>query len=318
MAQRVASLLPSATEIVCAVNAQDLLVGRSHECDHPSTIADLPVLTRVRKALPRSSGAIDRTIRQILTDAITVYELDVDALEAAAPELIVTQDLCDVCAVSIDDVRAALRAFSDGGMEVLSLRPTTLQDVWDDVRRVGAALGRPEAGEAAAERLEARCAEVARRAAQASGKPRVLTIEWIDPVMIGGTWMPELVTLAGGSPLVTSPGDHAPTLSSGELKQLDPDVVLIKPCGFDLARTTEDLTLLSTKLPWQEWRAVAEGRVFVADGNAFFNRPGPRLVESLEILASCVHPEVFEDLCSRHAASYRRITSDLRLESAAP
>jgi iron complex transport system substrate-binding protein len=144
-------------------------------------------------------------------------------------------------------------------------------------------------------------------------RPTVLTIEWIDPVMVGGTWMPELVTLAGGQPLVTVPGQHAPTLSMNELRGLDPDVVLIKPCGFDLERTASEMALLGEMLPWKTWTAVSEGRVFVADGNAYFNRSGPRLLESLEILAACLHPSLFPDFLERHVPSMRRVSRDLAL-----
>ncbi len=300
---RVASLLPSATEMVCAVGARDELVGRSHECDHPLGVENLPVLTRPRVAFPNKSEAIDRAVREMLRDALTVYEVEVDELRRVAPDVVVTQDLCDVCAVSLDDVRVALRELAREDTVIVSCKPMRLADVWDDVRRVGAALGRAEAGEAAASELARRCAELGERAAALATRPRVLTIEWLAPVMIGGTWMPELVELAGGEALVTQPGQHAPTLSRDELAQLDPDVVLIKPCGFGLERTRAELELVRSELPWEEWRAAREGRVFVADGNAYFNRPGPRLVESLEILASCTHPAAFPELAERHAAS---------------
>ncbi|HKX45410.1 MAG TPA: ABC transporter substrate-binding protein, partial [Planctomycetota bacterium] len=162
--------------------------------------------------------------------------------------------------------------------------------------------------------IEARVETIEARAAGLGARPTVLTIEWLAPVMVGGTWMPDLVELAGGEALVTQPGQHAPTLTKAELAELDPDVVLIKPCGFDLARTTEDLALLRTELPWERWTAVREGRVFVADGNAFFNRPGPRLLESLEILAACVHPAEFVEFADKHAADVRRATPEGTLE----
>lgn len=305
--RRVVSLLPSATEIVALTAGTDCLVGVSHECDFPADVVGKPVLTRTRRELPRRSGEIDRAVRDILKDALTVYEVEVERLREVRPDVIVTQDLCDVCAVSLDDVRAALRDLAREDVEVVSLSPTRLGDVWEDVRRVARALGRPERGDEAVAELEARCAAIAERARAAATRPAVLTIEWLDPVMVGGTWMPELVDLAGGTPLVTEPGQHAPTLTRDELAALDPDVVLIKPCGFDLARTEEELDLLSSVLPLEAWSG-GEGpgaRIFVADGNAFFNRPGPRLVESLEILASCVHPDAFGDLAAKHAGSLR-------------
>ena len=312
---RVASLLPSATEMVCAVGARPGLVGVSHECDYPGGVERLRVLTRPRRELPRASGDVDRAIREILADAIAVYEVDLEALREARPDVVVTQDLCDVCAVSLDDVHVALRELAREDVRIVSLKPTRLADVWEDVRRVGRELGRAEAGDAAAADLEERCADIGRRAADLSPRPTVLTIEWLDPVMIGGTWMPELVQLAGGTPLVTEPGQHAPTLSLEELGRLDPDVVLIKPCGFELERTREEASLLRENLPWDRWGAVSAGRVFAADGNAYFNRPGPRLVESLEILSACVHPAGFGDFAERHAGAVFRVTPELAFES---
>jgi len=313
---RIASLLPSATEIVCAVGGQAELVGVSHECDFPAGVEKLPVLTRTRETLPRASGEIHRAVLEILRDALTVYELDLPKLRETRPEVIVTQDLCDVCAVSLDDVRKALAELARADVEIVSLKPTLLGDVWEDVRRVGRALRRASRGEAVAAELERRVAAIGAQAMRLPHRPSVLTIEWLDPVMIGGTWMPELVTHAGGTPLVTQPGQHAPTLDLAQLSALDPEVVLIKPCGFDLARTSAELELLRTQLPWSRWPAVEAGRVFVADGNAFFNRSGPRLVESLEILAACVQPAEFGEFARRHAASVRRVDADLVLAPA--
>ena len=217
MPHRVASLLPSATEIVCAVGARDELVGVSHECDYPPGVEGLPVLTRPRQELPRGSGAIDRAVRAIVEDALAVYEIDVGSLDALAPDVIVTQDLCDVCAVSLGDVRSALRRLVRKDVAVVSLKPLRLADVWEDVRRVGRALGRAKRGDEVASDLERRCGEIGRRAKAAPKRPAVLTIEWLDPVMVGGTWMPELVELAGARALVTTPGQHAPTLTRDEL-----------------------------------------------------------------------------------------------------
>ncbi len=299
---------------MCALGVRDELVGVSHECDHPPGVERLTVLTRPRRALPRGSGAIDRTVREIVRDALGVYEIDLDRLREAQPQVVVTQDLCDVCAVSFDDVRRGLAEISRRDVEIVSLRPKRLADVWDDVRHVGRALGRAALGEELASDLERRAAQIGGRAASFGERPSVLTIEWLDPVMIGGMWMPELVTLAGGTRLVTEPGQHAPTLTRDELPELDPDVVLIKPCGYDLTRTSDELELLRSNLPWESWTAVRTGRVYVADGNAYFNRPGPRLVESLEILAACVHPRAFPEFRKKHAASVRGVTPELMLE----
>jgi iron complex transport system substrate-binding protein len=319
---RIVSLLPSATEMVCAAGAQAELVGVSHECDFPAGVEGLPTLTRTRTSLPKKSGDIDRAVREMLKDALAVYEVKVEEMRKAAPDVIVTQDLCDVCAVSLDDVRLALAELDLPNVQIISLKPTRLQDVWDDLRRVGEILGRAEQGEAAAQECERRAQEIAKRASAAkvarggeAKRPTVLTIEWLDPIMVGGTWMPELVELAGGEALLVEPGQHSPTVGIDELSAINPDVVLIKPCGFELERTYQELELLTQRLPWADWAAVKEGRVFIADGNAYFNRPGPRLVESLEILAGCIDPETFADFRAAHVDSVRTIAADLTMGS---
>jgi len=306
--RRTVSLLPSATEIVCALGARDQLVGVSHECDHPPEVAGLPVLTSPKTAPAATSAAIDRSVRDLIRDALAVYDIDTERLAALAPDVIVTQDLCDVCAVSFDDVRRAVAALGRPGTEVVNLHPSRLEDVFTDIERTAVALGRADRGRELVGSMRARMEAIAARAARAPGKPRVLTVEWIDPVMPGGTWMPELIERAGGEPLVTSPGDHAPTLDAAALPALDPQVVLVKPCGFDLARSIEEVPRLIEVLPLDRWTAGREGRIWLADGNAYFNRPGPRIVESLEILAACVHPDRFRDLLEAHRGAVRRIT----------
>jgi len=313
-AMRIVSLLPSATELVAAVGASDELVGVSHECDFPTSVVGLPILTRPRETFPRASGDIDRAVRSVLEDAITIYEIEIDRLREARPDVVVTQDLCDVCAVSLDDVRVALRELATEDVTIISCKPTVLADVWADLRRVGDALGRRQEAERVALDLEHRIELLTRRADALGRRPSVLTVEWIDPVMIGGMWMPELVHAAGGHALVTEAGQHAPTLNLEQLRALDPDVVLIKPCGFGITRTEEELATLASELPWDDWRAVERGQVYLADGNAYFNRPGPRLVESAEILAACMHPETFGDLLQRHLGAVRRVTAELALE----
>jgi iron complex transport system substrate-binding protein len=300
---RIVSLLPSATEIVCALGARAELVGRSHECDFPPGVEQVPVLTSSRVGPLPSSRAIDTAVRDALRDALAIYEIDVERLRRTAPDVIVTQDLCDVCAVSIDDVRSAVARLARQDVAIVNLHPMRLADIWRDVAHVAKAIGRAADGEALLKKLRARVAELARRAAAVPRRPRVVTIEWLEPVMIGGMWMPELVELAGGEPLVTRPGEHAPTLERDDLAALDPEVVLVKPCGFTLERTLDELDVLRDASP-RGWQA----RVYVADGNAFFNRPGPRIVESLEILAACVHPQAFADLAAKHRASVREVS----------
>jgi iron complex transport system substrate-binding protein len=312
MPPRIASLLPSATERVCALGAGEQLVGVSHECDFPRQAVGRPVLTRSKVRPSPRSGQIDRDIRALLKDALAVYDIDEERLAQARPDVIVTQDLCDVCAVSLDDVVAAAKTLCSPGVRIVNLRPLRLADIWADIRRVGSALGREPEAEALLAQMDARVEHVRRRAAEhlqrGGTRRRVLTIEWLDPPMVGGTWMPELAELAGGEALVTRPGDRAPTLSPADLALLDPapDVVLVKPCGFDLARTVAEADELAALLAPMRWPALARGEVWIADGNAYFNRPGPRIVDSLEILAACLHPDAFGDLAQRHAGAFRR------------
>lgn len=302
---RIVSLLPSATELVCALGAADELVGISHECDFPDAIRDRAVLTRSRIDAHGSSRAIDRAVRGVIRDAISIYDVDADRLAALAPDVIITQDLCEVCAVSLDDVRAAIaRLAHRDAIAVVSLRPTRLGDVLDDVGRVAAALGRVERGARVRAELERRVRDIAARAAAVTARPRVASLEWIEPIMLGGTWMPELIELAGGCSVGAAPGAPAPTVTPAELAALRPDVVLVKPCGFTIPRTLAERALLQRSVIDVVGPAT---RVYVSDGNAYFNRPGPRLVESLEIMAACVHPEVFAELAAAHAGAIVRL-----------
>ncbi|MDG2148607.1 MAG: ABC transporter substrate-binding protein [Planctomycetota bacterium] len=318
---RIVSLLPSATEMVCALGMEAHLVGVSHECDFPASVVGRPVMTASRLTTSKSSGVIDRDLRSVLQDAMAVYQVDADELEQVRPDVIVTQDLCEVCAVAYDDVVAAAQSLTNPEVQLVNLHPKVLSDIRQDMLRVGQALGREAEAQAVVADMDARINAVEARAKDArapdkSGglghRPRVLTIEWIDPVMVGGMWMPELVTRAGGEPLVTQAGEYAPTLDSAALAALDPapDVVLVKPCGFPLRQTIDEGDELRALLRDMPWPAVAKGAVWVADGNAYFNRPGPRIVESLEILAACIHPSVFGDFADRHAAGFRRFELD--------
>jgi iron complex transport system substrate-binding protein len=273
------------------------------------------VLTSARIGPLPSSKGIDTAIRDVLKDALAVYEIDIERLRMAAPDVIVTQDLCDVCAVSLDDVRAAVARLAPRpgrkGAAIANLHPMRLRDVWADIRRVADVIGRADAGEEVVTALDSRVASIAARATERSPRPTVLSIEWIDPVMIGGMWMPELIALAGGHALVTRPGEHAPTLDKRQLAALSPDVVVVKPCGFTLERTLAELATLRETLPWTSWSEAGLPRVYVADGNAYFNRPGPRIVESLEILAACAHPEEFGAFAEKHRESFVRLGRDL-------
>jgi len=280
-----------------------MLVGRSHECDYPPGVEDVPTLTASRLDTQRSSRAIDAAARVALEDAVSIYEVDVDGLQAARPDVIVTQDLCAVCAVPLDDVRAAVARLAQRDVRLVNLGPLCLEHVWSDIRRAADGIGRRDVCSLLVGELTERIEAVAARARKLARTPKVLTIEWLDPVIVGGLWMPELVALAGGVPLAAKAGEHGRALAADELQRLDPDVVLVAPCGFSKERTQKEVDVLWATLP-KTWRAVEEGRVYLADGSAFFNRPGPRLVESLEILAACIHPAAMRDLADKHHATF--------------
>jgi iron complex transport system substrate-binding protein len=305
---RVVSLLPSATELVCAVGAEAELVGISHECDFPAAIRGRPVLTRARVSSEGTSLSIDSAVRALVEQALSIYLVDEAKLAELRPDVIVTQDLCEVCAVSLDDVRSAVARLAHAAdVRIVSLRPTRLGDVLDDVGRVAAALGRDAQGREVRAALEGRIDAIRVRAARGRARPRVASIEWLDPLMLGGTWMPELIELAGGTAVGVERGQLAPTLTPGQLAALAPEVVIVKPCGFDLERALGERDAIERNIA----RVVSPGaRVFVTDGNAFFNRPGPRLVESLEILAACLHPNLFADFAAKHASVIRDLGRD--------
>jgi iron complex transport system substrate-binding protein len=302
---RIVSLLPSATEIVCALGAGEELVGVSHECDFPEQARTRQVLTRARLGPLTTSREIDLAVRAVIHDALSIYAVDEAALGALAPDVIVTQDLCAVCAVSLDDVRSAVaRLAHRDSINIVSLSPTRLAHVWDDVGTVAAALGRVAEGEQLRRRLEHRVHAIAVRARAATVRPRVVSIEWLEPIMLGGTWMPELIELAGGIAAGAEAGCPAPTVTSSDLAALAPDVVLVKPCGFTIERTLRERDVITRGIT----NAVGpNARAFVSDGNAFFNRPGPRLVESLEILAACIHPDIFPDFVAKHARELKAL-----------
>lgn len=292
-APRIVSLIASATEIVCALGFEDQLVGRSHECDYPPAVARLPVCTSPKFDVEGLSYEIDQRVKAILQEALSVYRVDADRLEGLRPTHIVTQSQCEVCAVSLKDVEQAVCQWTSSRPAVISLEPNALADVWADIRRVGAALGAPDRAERVVTDLQGRMAEIGARAGRTAARPTAACVEWVDPLMAAGNWMPELVEMAGGVNLFGEAGRHSPWMTWEELVARDPDVILVMPCGFDIRRTLEETDLLARRPEWPGLAAVAKGRVYVADGNQYFNRPGPRLAESLEILAELLHPEIF-------------------------
>lgn len=290
---RIVTLLPSATEIVCALGFENDLVGRSHECDYPRAIAKLPALTEPKFKVEGTSAEIDQRVKQIVGDALSVYRVDAVRLRELRPDVIVTQSQCEVCAVSERDVEAAVAQWLGTQPRIVSLAPYALADVFTDIKRVATTLGAVERGDDLVAQMHTRMDAITARAGALVRRPTFACIEWIEPMMSAGNWMPELAAMAGGENLFGRAGEHSPWMKFEELAAADPEVIMISPCGFDIPRTLTELPRLTRDPRWSTLRAVRERRVFAADGNQYFNRPGPRLVESLEILAELLHPEAF-------------------------
>ena len=289
---RIVSLISSATEIVDALGELPHLVGRSHECDYPEAVRALPCCTRPRIAIDADSREIDRQVKESARTAVSIYDVFDDVIAGLAPTHILTQIQCEVCAVSLRDVEQALARGIPGQPQIVSLQPDSLEQIWNDFRRVAHALEIVDRGDQTIARLQRRMRELCPPAD--TPKPRVACIEWVEPLMAAGNWTPELITMAGGVNLFGEAGRHSPWMTWEELAAADPDVIVIAPCGFDLGRTTEELHWMTERPGWSSLRAVRNARVYIADGNQYFNRPGPRVVETLEALVEMLHP----DLCA--------------------
>jgi iron complex transport system substrate-binding protein len=294
MPLRIVSLIASATEIVCALGLENAIVGRSHECDFPASITSLPACTSPKFDVEGLSYEIDQRVKAIVQEGLSVYRVDARMLDELSPSHIITQSQCEVCAVSLRDVEKAVCQLTSSHPAIVSLEPNSLADVWSDIKRVGDALGVEERAAALIKHLENRMMAIKERAESAIIWPRVAFIEWMNPLMAGGNWIPELIEMAGGLNLFGEAGRHSPFMDWSELAASDPDVIIISPCGFDIKRTLTEIEYLRGLSGWTDLKAVRNHRVVIADGNSYFSRPGPRLVESLEILAEVVHPDLFD------------------------
>jgi iron complex transport system substrate-binding protein len=300
-AQRIVSLLPSATEIICALGAQDRLVGRSHECDVPAAVQQLPVCSQPRADMHGSSVEIDGSVRDLVRQGLSVFEVLTEELRQAKPDLIVTQVQCEVCAVSYAQLEAALSAWTGDKPAILSLEPKALRDVFADIQNLANALQLEQAGERLRAGMREQMRAIDGTANGIAGAPTVVCLEWIEPLMAAGNWVPELVDFAGGDNRLGKSGEHSPWIEWSQVLDVDPDVLVIMPCGFDLQRTTSQARQLLCLPGYQDLNAVRCDQVFAVDGHNFFNRPGPRLVQSLEILAELFHPERFDFGHAEHA-----------------
>lgn len=312
---RIVSLLPSATEIVCALGLKDALVGRSHECDFPGGLDHVPMLSKPRLDITANSGTIDRDVKGLLSQGLSIFEVDAQALRSVAPDIIITQSQCEVCAVTPEDLTAALHTWTGTAPSIISLAPNTLAQVWQSFLDTANALEVPDAGQSLVQGIERRLAALSKDAANrldTEHRPTVACIEWLDPLMIAGNWVPELVHAAGGHALLAEPGAHSAWLDDGidkgtdeglgndALTASDPDAVVVMPCGFDRARSHREALDTQSRTRWIPPRALAAGHIAITDGHQYFNRPGPRLVDSVEILVEILHSRLTPQGAGNH------------------
>jgi iron complex transport system substrate-binding protein len=288
------SLLPSATEILHLLGLTEYQVGRSHECDYPPGIEALPACTAPRFNPEGTSAEVHDRVSDLLQSALSVYQVKTDVLQALQPTHILTQAQCEVCAASLPEVEAAVQSLTGVSPQILSLQPNSLGEVWDDIRQVAAAVWGPEGkerAEGAIASLQERVQACRQLTEPLPHKPSVVCSEWPEPLMAAGNWVPQLVYGAGGVPLLSQRGEHSPWITWKDLTVADPEVIILMPCGYDLAQTRRESQVLLDNDHWPLLRAVKTQQVYLTDGNQYFNRPGPRLVDSLEILTEILHPD---------------------------
>lgn len=287
---RILSLLPAATEMACAIGLTDRLVGVTHECDYPDAVSSLPTATRTRIPPTASSAEIDQLVREQFQTEAALYSLDQDAFLRANPELILTQTLCEVCAVAESEVQRAVKTMPTPP-QIINLQPTRLNDVLDGLRAIGSAADQTTEAEIVIDQLQTRIESVVQRGKANTHRPRTLLLEWIDPLFSAGHWNPELIELAGGQAILGAAGERSKTLAWDEIREAAPEFLFIACCGFNITRALEDFDQLRRSPGWNELPCVRDRCVFVADGSQYFNRPGPRLVDSLEMVAAAIAGE---------------------------
>ena len=309
---RLISLLPSATEILVKLGLRKNLVGVSHECDYPETLEALPRLTSTRVNPLLSSSAIHNSVLEVVKNTVSIYDLDVELLKSLNPDFIITQDLCDVCAVPFSQVEEVCQNLV--GAKIISLKPKILADIWGDIKSVANQLAVGKKADEFLEEVDSRIKLVQNRLiGRASYTRSVLTIEWIDPIYVGGMWLPEMIKIAGGNVCIAKSGEPAPVVNRETLTKINPDIVIVKPCGYKLDQTIKELNLLKKQLPWQDWEKKAGTRFYLVDGNSYFNRPGPRILDSLEILAYCIQPSLFPEFGKHYAEGIISLRPSLEL-----
>ena len=300
---RIVSLLPSATEIVCELGLIDQIVGISHDCDWPEEIRKKPKLSEAKVSYDYPSNEIDQIVRETLHNGMSVYHLDPEHLKHVNPDVILTQELCEVCAPSFDDVQEAAKIL-DQEPKIISLEPKNIGEILENILLVGDSLGEPQKAIDLVAVLQSRIERVHDRISQAEAFPRVLALEWMAPLFVGGHWVPEMIECAGGETMgeVSEPSFE---INWDDVVNFDPEIIVLMPCGFSPHRTQEEMHLMYEDPAWEDLRAVKHEQVYLVHGSYYFNRPGPRVVAGLEIMASIVHPELFRDFEIPNGAVFR-------------
>jgi iron complex transport system substrate-binding protein len=287
---QICSLLPSATEILYALGLGEAVVGVTHECDFPPEAAKKPPLIRPRVDPRASPAVIDRQVTELVSRGESIYSVDADLLASLAPDLIITQDLCHVCAASPDDLATALTRFSKRP-KILSLTPHSLADVWDDIRRIGEATGRRRDAQGLAITLEQKVAAIEMKVAN-ERRPRVLCLEWMDPFYIAGHWVPEMVAKAGGKDVLGHAGEPSFRVTAEQIAETVAEIMVVMPCGYSSGRAAAEFSFKELPSSWDKLPAIRCRRVFAVDANSYFSRPGPRLSDGIELLAHLFHPQI--------------------------
>jgi iron complex transport system substrate-binding protein len=294
---RIVSLIASGTEIVFALGLGDKLVGRSHECDYPASVLNLPAVSKPNIDIGASSAAIDKQVKDLKQKALSVYQINTALLKKLQPTHIITQSQCEVCAVSLTDVEEAVCDLVGDRVEIISLEPNCLADVYKDIQKTATILGVELRGKHLVDSLNDKIEAISRKTAKFESKPSVACLEWIEPLMAAGNWVPELIDIAGGIDIWGQSGHKTPAAAESiwhDLQAADPDIIIAMPCGYGIDRTIEDMEKMKSTDGWTKLSAVRSNRVYIADGNQYFNRPGPRLLDSAEILAEIFYPEYFD------------------------
>ena len=299
MKQRVLSLLSSTTEIIYALGCGDRLVGRSHECDYPEEVSELPICTIPKFNVDGTSREVDDEVKSLVQSALSIYYINEKLLKELKPDIIFTQSQCEVCAVSVSDVENALKNITGLSSRVISVEPNSVEDIVNDILTIAEILNVRKKGKELVESIKAKIDNTEKIVYQKSS-PSVAAIEWIDPLMAAGNWVPQLIRVAGGKNLFGEAGKHSPWMKYNDLVEQDPEIIIVMPCGYDIKKSLIEIKTLESKKGWGSLKAVRNRNVYITDGNQFFNRPGPRIIESIEILLEIIHSDFSE---SKHIDS---------------